>query len=207
MIPGINVVDNMEDMKIRNRHKNRPRRLGGGVILALALLVPGGLAGAEEPGAGFPPAAASPAVRERRALLVRGNGPVKGLPGFAENAFSALYGQYRLELSGETGEDLGFELWASREPLYLSGSSWEPGQAGEGYTLFRQVWEEEALFAVLPEAGGFWTLIFRFPEKTLDALEPAGFNRIIEAWLARFFYFSFLAEGPGDMSLPAVVNF
>jgi hypothetical protein len=80
-------------------------------IAVFLLLLPGSCGVLDEDiygtdGAGpIPPAepAAGPAqpvqAFNRGAILIRGNEWVAGLPGFPANAFSALYGEYRLEFS------------------------------------------------------------------------------------------------------------
>jgi hypothetical protein len=120
---------------------------------------------------------------DRGAILIRGNEWVAGLPGFPANAFSALYGEYRLEFPGEaysaenTGgagvansggpeagdsrpEALSFEeappdfyLWVSRESLYLPEEIWETRAGITGYTVQERD-EEGSLLAASAIDGG-----------------------------------------------------
>jgi hypothetical protein len=171
-------------------YKNRIAGLG--LSLALALLF-----------AGWPAAAIS---HPRRGILSRGNELVKGLPGFAENAFPALHGQYLLELPDRAGPAPGFSLWLCREPLYFADAAWRLTLGG-GYSRYDQTDAAGLLIAVLPDGAEPWTVLFRFPEETCRALTPADRTRLIEAWLARFLYTASLAEDPEALSLPAAFRF
>jgi hypothetical protein len=177
-----------------------------GCIFALALF---SLWGIEGPEAAPPAPPDANRGAEKRAILSRGNEPVKGLPGFAENVFPALYGRYRLELSGagEDPEEPEFSLWLSREPLYLF-SPWRPeGEEDADYGLFVRVDEGVMLAALIPDRAELYTAIFRFPASTREALGEAGLIRLMEAWLSRFLYFCSLAEDEAGVSLPAAVSF
>jgi hypothetical protein len=198
-------------MRIIMGHKNRATGLG--FILVLALLLPGrpaeakAPAGVDAPGGDGNPGGPVAVNQPRRAILSRGNEMVRGLPGFAENAFPALYGHYRLELPGLTGTAPDFSLWLCREPLYLSDTRWRLTLSGGDYSRYHQTEAAGLLVAVLPDGEEPWTVLFRFPAASCRALEPVGLTRLIEAWLARFFYFASLAEDPQAISLPAALTF
>jgi hypothetical protein len=172
---------------------------GLGLILALLLL--GGLAGGDDPGGG------AVLSHPRRGILSRGSELVRGLPGFAENAFPGLYGQYRLELPDRAGPAPIFSLWLCREPLYLADAAWRLTLGGGGYSRYDQNDAAGLLIAVLPDGAEPWTALFRFPEETCRALTPADRTRLIEAWLARFLYTASLAEDPEALSLPGAFMF
>jgi hypothetical protein len=169
----------------------------------------------------------------RRAVLIRGNEWVLGLPGFPANAFAALYGEYRLEFPGEAvsagtgseGTGAGdpriadpsfaeappdFYLWLSKENLYLPEDLWETRAGITGYTV-QQRNEGDSLLAASVIDGGtdrdVWTVLFQFPQPAGITFSPAEINLLIRTWISRFRYFLSLAGTPADVSLPAVVNF
>jgi hypothetical protein len=162
-------------------------------------------------------------------VLARGNGWVSGIPGFGNNAFPALAGEYRLEGLARAAGGGGappkravFSVHTSREPLFFSGPAaygqpgetedaggWQP-RPGAG-NVFQRLRGDDFLAVLVLEDGpeqGSWTVIFEFPGG-IEALGMgnAGFNQFITAWSARFLYFLSLIKTPGDVSLPAVVNF
>jgi hypothetical protein len=174
------------------------------------------------------PEAEGPALP--RAVLLRGNTPVKGLPGFGENAFAAVFGEYGLEL--ETGAEapgteagakapgaeapLGFSVWISRE-VYFPESLWERSADLQNYPVYLQEEEGALLIAVVLSDGGAFggkpegprSALFRFPDAARAAFsaESGGLNGIILPWLNRFLYFFSIAQREADISLPANVGF
>jgi hypothetical protein len=150
---------------------------------------------------------------ERGAVLTRGNGWVSGVPGFGDNAFPALSGEYRLEgmetpEAGAKAGTTGFSVRTSRAPLFFSGD-WEPRSGINAvYQRFRG---KDFLAAAVLDGGpdlGAWTVIFEFPGGIEESgLGNAGFNRLIGVWSSKFLYFLSLIKTPGDVSLPAVVVF
>jgi hypothetical protein len=174
---------------------------------------------------GFPAAHAQSSAQDvRRAVLNRGNGWVKGVPGFGVNAFDALYGDYRLDppdpaapAAGDPsgGETPGFSVWVTRAPLYLDGEIWRnrPGISGSG-ARWRVAGERSFFAAALGSGGEGLTAVFEFPAVSdgrggaeVPALPGDLVNRIVSNWVIRFNYFYALIKTPGDMSLPAVVAF
>jgi hypothetical protein len=171
---------------------------------------------------GLPAARAqSPVQDARRAVLNRGNGWVRGIPGFGVNAFEALYGSYRLEppepAAGDPsgGDAPGFSVWVTRAPLYLDGEGWRnrPGISGSG-ARWRAAEERIFFAAALGSGGGGLTAVFEFSAVSderggaeVPNLPEDLVNRIVSNWVTRFNYFYALIKTPGDMSLPAVVAF
>ncbi|MDR2402948.1 MAG: hypothetical protein LBD78_02850 [Spirochaetaceae bacterium] len=170
------------------------------------------------------------AAKKREALLLRGNTVRTGIPGFGENAFPAVYGEYSLSIPGAAvfgmdGETPGFTVWISRESLYFPNPPWIPRSGVPGCRLMERnlagsiilgVTGEEpgagtadtgagAVSATVPGAIG--TLVFQIPLAAADALGPDGLNRLIGMWVFRFACFFNLPGGSGAFSLPAVLNF
>jgi hypothetical protein len=149
-------------------------------------------------------------------LLVRGNYWTHGISGFGHNRFSALTGEYRLDgVSGEAAANKNggantFFVYLTREPLYFS-EEWQTGRRGmTDIEIFQREGEEGFLAAVPLDdgRGASWVAVFRFP----FGLEAAGlndndFNHILRIWIRRFSYFLSLAKTPGELSLPAAVEF
>jgi hypothetical protein len=167
----------------------------------------------------------------RRAILIRGNDWVAGLPGFPDNAFAALYGEYRLEFPGEAagtgsaGTDAGafriaalsagkgppdFYAWLSRERLYFLEDIWETRAGITGYPAQQRNMGDSLLVAVEIDGGkdrDAWTALFQFPQSAGTMFGAGDLNLLIRSWILRFRYFLSLAAMPADISLPAVVNF
>ena len=173
--------------------------------------------------AGVSPPPGPPAAVNRELVLLRGNLWASGIPGFGVNRFSALTGEYRFadpsnQTSGEkdSGGEREFSVYLTMEPLYFSGGWQKRPDTGE-IQVFQYTGEEGFLAATVLEASrdapGFprgvpWTAVFRFP----TGLEEAGFSenvftQMLSAWIGRFSYYLFLANTPGEVSLPAVVDF
>jgi hypothetical protein len=158
-------------------------------------------------------------AQNRRAVLDRGNAWVTGIPGFGDNALSALYGEYRLDLpagnAAPEGEgDAGgrrCRIWLSGESLSFSGNAWQARTRIDGVPVFQRR-DGEALLAAFAFSGGTglgsWTAVFRFPQGLAAAgLDDVGADALIGQWLNRFRYFLSLIKSPADLSLPAVIAF
>ena len=150
------------------------------------------------------------------AVLIRGNYWVSGITGFGANGFSALTGEYRLqttpaarageEQSGNAGD---FTVYATRDFLFFSGE-WQAMEGTGNINVLQRPWEEGFLAALAVEdrRGTYWNAIFRFEQ----GLEGAGIsrddlNRLLRAWENRFPFFLSISRSPGEVSLPAAVEF
>jgi len=157
------------------------------------------------------------------AVLLRGNYWITGIPGFGVNGFSALTGEYRFLpagginsktsrgniSSGESGREGDFLAYVTRDALFFSGE-WQsmPG-TGNG-KVYQRSGDEGFLSAVILDDGreNSWVAILRFPQ----GLEGAGittdvFNTMFRTWTSRLLYFLSLSKTPGDVSLPAALDF
>jgi hypothetical protein len=176
-----------------------------------------------------PPARLSPEKTDQRAeaILLRGNGTGAGMPGFGENAFPVIYGEYGLSVPGvfASGEIPAFTIRISREYLYLPNPPWTPRQGVQGWRVAERTLTDSVLFAVTreelvlkvralddkrgrrPIPGEIGTLVFQFSRDAAGALGAEGLNRLTGVWLSRFVYFLTLPGGFGGFSLPAVLYF
>jgi hypothetical protein len=169
-------------------------------------------------------------AQERRAVLVRGNVWVRGIPGFGNNVFPALFGEYRLEFPGpgdsgaapaapaapQTGgeaekRDQVFSIWLSGEPLHFAEGSWRPRGGLPGIAPMESRDGEALLFGFSFSGGvnlGTWTAVFQFP-RGLEAagLDESSANALAGRWTDRFLYFLSFIKNPADVSLPAVFAF
>jgi hypothetical protein len=152
-------------------------------------------------------------AQERQAVLIRGNEWQAGIPGFGSNMFNALFGEYRLDIASVNADRAAaaaedrFFVRVSREPLLFTSERWQlwPGidgamQRGEGDSLLVGFHFDS------PNDAGSWTAVFQFSQG-LSSMDPAGINRMINAWTRRFGYFLSLVKSFSDISLPAVVEF
>jgi hypothetical protein len=159
-------------------------------------------------------------AQSRLAVLDRGHGWVKGIPGIENPALTALYGEYRLEIPPgtaapeEAGEGTGgrrCRVWLIGEALPFAGEGWQPRTRVSGIALWQRQ-ESEALLAGFSFSGGTglgsWTAVFQFPRGlTTAGLDDLGANALIDRWLNRFRYFLALIKSPADISFPAVFAF
>jgi hypothetical protein len=154
-------------------------------------------------------------AQARRAVLDRGNVWVTGIPGLGAGEFSALYGEYRLDLPAESAGDSAqaprCRIWLTGESLSLGGASWQPRTRIAGVPVFQRQ-DGDALLAAFAFSGGpglgSWTAVFRFPQGLAAAgLDDPGANALLGRWLNRFLYFFPLIKSPADLSLPAVIAF
>ncbi len=133
-----------------------------------------------------------------RAILVRGTLQVRGVPHLPANAVPALYGEYRLDAAP-------VRVWVVREELFLT-PEWEeiPFRSPQGTRIraySRTVGTREATgtaFALRDSA--YWILA----EAPAALSNPAAF---LETLAARLAYFAAQAKSPGDLSLPAVLEY
>jgi hypothetical protein len=174
-----------------------------GIILCLCLF------------AGF--TASRAGAQDRRAVLDRGNVWGPGIPGFGNNAVSALFGEYRLEIpaGSGTGEmetgDPRCRIWLYGETLSFAGDSWQPWMRITGVSVYQKEEGAARFFGFSFSGGtdlGTWTAVVQFPQGIAAAgLDEPGLNALISRWLNRFLYFLSLIKTPADVSLPAVFAF
>jgi hypothetical protein len=175
-------------------------------------------------------ALAAPGIeaQARRAVLDRGNVWVQGVPGFADQSLSALYGEYRLEFSptkqigmdrptgmdtpaGRAGvaEARRCRVWLTGEALPFAGD-WQPRTRFSAVAVSQRQ-EGDAVLAGFSFGGGTglgsWTAVFQFPAGAAAVLDEPGANALMARWLDRFRYFLALIKNPADVSLPAVFTF
>jgi hypothetical protein len=163
------------------------------VASALACLaIAAGTAGAQ--------AAAAPAAR--RALLVRGAVPARGLPFFPPNAISCLSGAYSLASDpgklpgGEKAREVG--VWYTREALVLT-AAWKKAPAfGAGAMSLAR---DRALVLVLKDPRYY--LLFDFPQ----ALDEATMGAFALAFGRKFQAFLENAATEAELSFPAFVDY
>lgn len=153
-----------------------------------------------------------------RAVLIRGNERVTGIPGLGENAFAALYGEYALEREAaapraEAGQHdaARFSVWLFSVPLVLPGGDWKPWPEDRGLRASQKSEADALLLAMLVEdpgpRGGFRGLLFRFPQEAQGALGTGSLSRLIRAWVHRFRYFLAPGVGENQISFPGVLKF
>ena len=153
------------------------------------------------------------AAAGREAVLIRGNYWVSGIAGFGANGFSAIAGEYRLQTAGngENGAkpEEDFAVYVTKEALYFSGD-WQTRPGMGNIPVFQRTGEEGFLAAAVvnDSRGDSWIAVFRFKR----GLEGAGisgdiFNRMLQVWTNRLAYFISSARTPGDVSLPAALEF
>ena len=165
------------------------------------------------------PAASGISGAKREMLLVRGNYWANGIPGFGENLFSALSGEYKYSAVGMAASDAAAEtdvaassnflVYVTMERLYFS-SKWQ-ARSGTGNTSVLQCTDEEGFLVstVLDDGkGNLWTAIFCFPEGFgSSGLSDADFNLLFRTWMDRMNYYLTLSKTPRDVSLPAALEF
>jgi hypothetical protein len=145
-----------------------------------------------------------------------------GIPGFGNNVFSVLWGEYRVETiqgpgsaaqseaaAASGGDD--FSVRVSGENLLFDPNLWQP-RPGTGISGILQRQDGQAILISFPFSGGnnlgAWTIIFHFPRGlAATGLDDLSINRFINAWYGRFRYFLSLVKTSSDISLPAVIRF
>ena len=154
-------------------------------------------------------------------VLIRGNYWITGIPGFGANGFSALSGEYRFQPAGGvatspgnitsygSGREGDFLVYVTRDVLYFSGE-WQNRPGTGNSKVYQRSGEEGFLAAAILDDSreNSWVAILRFPK----GLEGAGingdvFDKLLRAWTTRLLYFLSLSKTPGDVSLPAVLDF
>jgi hypothetical protein len=152
----------------------------------------------------------SAGAQERRAVLSRGNTWVTGIPGFGNNAFPAVSGEYRLEFPPSGMGDQAIFVWLCGEPLRFAEGLWRPWN-GSGLSVVQRREGEAQLLGFSFSGGsglGVWTAVFQFPQGIEAAgLDETSVNALINKWVDRVLYFLFLIKSPADLSLPAAFVF
>lgn len=162
-----------------------------GIFRPSALFLAGILAFAAAP-------SASAQVALARAVLVRGTLSVRGVPNFPANSIPALYGEYRLRSST-------IPVWVVRDELYLTPEWAEiPFRSPTGTRIpaySRPVTTGEGPRTVYALRDSAYWIVAETP---LEYADPGPF---LEALASRLAYFASQAKSPGDLSLPAVLEF
>jgi hypothetical protein len=216
------------------------RLLGGGIAAGLVLVSCGAL-GVFLPDPGFGVSAARIRLSGRRSPLAEKAAPETnaaqaillrqesrpGLPGFGDNAFPALYGEYRLETPAEAPGQRSlavprqvaaanpvpaaapdFSVWVSSMDLYYQAGVWTGLSPINNYEARMRESEGRRLVSLaLDTSRGFWTAIFSFSGESETAPLGAEQNRIIRAFAGRFAYFLSFNRSQNDVSLPAVLAY
>ena len=157
--------------------------------------------------------AAKTAIEEGRpvtageAILVRGNNWIYGIPGFKDNGFHALTGEYRFQTAGAGEERI--LVYLCSEHLYFS-EEWQPRRGmGNIQASQRSAGEGFLICVMLDDGKGvLWNAIFQLPFKLEEkASGNDALNQFLTAWSNRFLYFLSMTKTQGDISIPAVVEF
>jgi hypothetical protein len=145
---------------------------------------------------------------QRRAILLRGNEWVRGIPGFEKNAFLAIFGAYRLdnidrEPDFSTAEEAAFSVWVCQEALFYD-ENWLLLPDIGGHPAHRYLKDNNLFVAVSFESRTrrSWDAVFRFAR---DIPYNSWLNQFIEAWV--FAFLRFMAETDELLSLPAIVSY
>lgn len=156
------------------------------------------------------------AVGARRAVLVRGSAPVRGVPPLGRNALAALYGAYTLpgpaasagEAAGVTSAGPGStnaaptaEVWHTAEPVAL-GASWTLVPC-RGLPTGWQAYESR------PKADGPPTWALEAAEYWLFVRFPAGYASpcaFAAALADRFDWFRRYGGSAADLAFPALLE-
>jgi len=149
----------------------------------------------------------------REAILIRGNEWIYGIPGFGDNSFHAISGEYLLQTASQprtgTREGNDFKVYLSPELFYFS-DEWETRRGTGTMQVFeRHVGGEFIAAAMLDDGRGvLWAAVFQFPFGLEGAaLNDDSFLQMLRAWSSRLLYFMSLARSIGEISIPAVVEF
>jgi hypothetical protein len=138
---------------------------------------------------------------ERRMILEKGNIWATGIPGFGENALTALSGTYSITAPDGTADT--FTVWLCRETLYYDGWDIRAGIWSEDFRVLEKR-DRNGLLIAAP-FNETWTGIFNFPGGS--DLSQNDIDRIIGIYRSRFLYFLPLARSSSDISLPAQADF
>jgi hypothetical protein len=137
----------------------------------------------------------------RRMILEKGNVWTTGIPGFGENALSALSGTYSIAAPDGTADT--FTVWLCRETLCYDGWENRGGIWSEDFRVLEKYGGDGLLVAA--PFGETWTGIFSFPGAS--DLSRNDIDRIIGIYRSRFLYFLTLIHSGSDISLPARADF
>jgi hypothetical protein len=141
------------------------------------------------------PTAAAQSAPQRRAILVTGASPEKGLPFFAANAIPCLEGSYRASASGGT-EGPELRVWFTREATVLN-KAWKRSELSGG-----AVWAlDRTTGLVLFVKAQAYSLFFELP-----ADSPA-WRAFIPAFERKFAVFFENAATDAELSFPAYVDY
>jgi len=144
----------------------------------------------------------------RETVLIWGNHRVYGIPGFEDNSFHALAGEYRLQTDVE-GKGNNFLLYLSLEPLYFS-REWQTRHGTGNYQAYQRSTDDEFLVSLVVNDGKgvLWAVIFSFSHEFEETvLNSDALNQFFRVWSNRFLYFLSFARTLGEISIPAVVRF
>ena len=150
-------------------------------------------------------------TQAREAILMKGNEWIHGIPCFKDNSFAALTGEYcfRVHEAAGTGEEQRFLVYLCPDSLYFS-EEWQPRRGTGNIETFLYNTEECFYIAAMLDdgTGVSWTAVFRFPSDMEESILTGDtFNQMLRVWSNKFFYFLYLAKSPGELSIPAVVEF
>ena len=145
------------------------------------------------------------AAAPRRAILVRGADPVKGLPFFAPNAIVALVGAYDLaedgaDAAGSAASSGAVAVWYSRETVVFS-SAWKRADPREAsaYATAAYTLERDSLPILALQSEGY-VLFFELSG------DPRG-TAFVRAFTAKFAIFFRNAPSDAELSFPAYVDY
>jgi hypothetical protein len=144
----------------------------------------------------------------RRMLLEEGNIWARGIPGFGENALSALRGSYRIEaLAGEAEGGESFRVWLSREVLFYDNWQTRTSIATEAFPVLEKTISspEGDSLRIAGPFNGIWSAVFSF--EAGSRLSQNDIDRIVSIYRTRFLYFLGLSSKSSDISLPARADF
>ncbi len=153
------------------------------------------------PGAGAARLAAAPAG-SAKAVLARGNVPVRGLPFLGRNALAALWGSYSLRGQDES---IVIEAWHCAEALIIP-AGWAPVRCPGLPSGFRALAAPGGLPGLNP-GSALW--ILEAPDYRLFIAFPSGWDRacaFAAVFAERFDWFRRNAAVPSDLSFPVVLD-
>lgn len=141
----------------------------------------------------------------RRALLISGADPVKGLPFFPPNALASLVGAYDLALPAPPGSlsspSTLTEVWYTRESLVL-GPAWKRSDG----TLPQALVLDRPQGPVYCLAGEGYRLFLEPPNGSGGGAE-AAWRAFVPAFERKFQAFFLSAATDAELSFPAFVDY
>jgi len=150
-----------------------------------------------------PGTAQAVSTQARRAFLVRGPAPVKGLPFFAPNVLPGLAGEYSLvePRVGEAGA-AEFPVWYTRASIVLA-STWKRAEAyGPGAFLLGR-----GPASVLLIRTSRCSLFFELPPSAAPDAPDSRQRAFIGAFVKKFTVFFDNAATDAELSFPAYVDY